>query len=149
MWTYAALKAALAALAPAPDSLEAKAEAINAQAGQQTVDVPARDVRGVLYARGKLPAVSRKAIDARLGTDSSDPAFAALHLVEMWGEGATIPMTIPAIAAQCEADLALLVGAEIITEDDKAAALSLATRTRPIWDPPVTAGDVQTAEAQP
>ena len=154
MWTPAQLKAAYQALSPAPASYEAAAATLNAQTTTVTVSVPIADVAAYLGLAGKLGALEAFAKSPPSGA-SAESIAAAQGLWEMISSPAAFPpfnMTDATVASAINAMLTALVspGTGItgpIDSTDQATILGLASQTVPVWQPAVTAGDVQTALA--
>ena len=152
MWTPAQLKAAYQALSPTPASYEAAAATLNAQTTTVTVSVPIADVAAYLGLAGKLGALEAFAKSPPSGA-SAESIAAAQGLWEMISSPAAFPpfnMADATIASEVEAMITALVspGTGItgpIDSTDQATILGLATKTVPVWQPAVTAGDVQTA----
>ncbi len=154
MWNAAAVKAAYNALSPAPATLADAVIALNNQKTTETVDVPVRAVSGYLEAAGKLAAVAAFANAPPSGA-SAAAITAAQELMFALEHPQSVPvfeMTNPAIASAVTSWLAALVspGTGVtgpIDATDQAAILALSTPTVPVWQPAVTAGDIQTALA--
>ena len=153
-WTPVQLKAAYLALSPTPASLEAAAATLNAQTTTVTVPVPIASVAAYLGLVGKLGAIETFATSPPSGASAQSVA-AAQGLWEMIQSPAAFPpfdMPNPTVAAEVEAMLAALVspGTGVtapIDSTDQATILGLASQTVSVWQPAVTAGDVQTALA--
>ena len=153
-WTPAQLKAAYLAISPTPASLEAAAATLNAQTTTVTVPVPIASVAAYLGLVGKLGAIETFATSPPSGASAQSVA-AAQGLWEMTQSPAAFPpfdMPNAIVAASVEAMLAALVspGTGVtapIDSTDQATILGLASQTMPVWQPAVTAGDVQTALA--
>ena len=151
-WTPAQLKAAYFALSPAPASLEAAATALNVQTTTVTVPVPIADVAAYLGLVGKLGGIETFAKTPPSGASAQSVA-AAQGLWEMISSPAAFPpfdMPDATVAAAVQAMLAALVspGTGVtapIDSTDQATILGLASQTVDVWQPAVTAGDVQTA----
>ena len=152
MWTPAQLKAAYQALSPAPASYEAAAATLNAQTTTVTVPVPIADVAAYLGLVGKLGAIETFAKSPPSGA-SAQAVAAAQGLWEMISSPAAFPpfdMPNATVGASVEAMITALVspGTGItgpIDSTDQATILGLAAQSVPVWQPAVTAGDVQTA----
>ena len=148
-WTDAQLAAAYAALSPAPTSLLAAAEALNAQTMTATVDVPVQSVAGYLGNAMKLAGFLQWAASPPAGASAASIA-AAEELAFAFEHPQLFPtffMSVPATATQMEGALAALVspGTGVtgpITATDQAAIMALASATVPVWEPPVTTGDI-------
>lgn len=151
-WTYPQLKAAIAALSPTPSSLSATAAAINAQtvaAGYQ--DVPLGSIQGILLLSGDWLKIEARAASAASGAtpptaaDNAIPvAMSAVALVV--GKADVVHAAdFPAFATL----MAVLVASGDVSTGSQAAIAALAqpSFTLPKWQPPVNAGDIQTAEA--
>ncbi len=148
-WTLAQVKSAYQALSPTPASITAAAEALNAQTTTATVDVPVQSVAAYLGVSGKLASLVAWASAPPSGA-SSAAVVAAQSLVFALMHPQTFPvfaMTVPAINSAMQGWLSDLVAAGVLASADQAAILALSTPTGPVWQPAVTAGDVQTALA--
>ena len=156
MWTYAALKAAIAALSPAPAAGDyaGAAAALNAQTVTLT---------GQAFTVGAAKLVAQtsgnmswaRVLQRAQGTATVPPAttmdmaiLAARTIVSMPDAQLVNPAAGSGWAAWL-AGLTALQAVGDLTAADVAAIDALASVTAPAWSPPVTAGDVQTAEAQP
>jgi hypothetical protein len=145
MWTFAALKAA----DPGGDDLATIAATLNAETVTQTIDVPISTVQGYMLVNGIVAAADAWAMahpDDTTGVlaviRSLEGLLASPHLT-------VVEMTSPAIAASVTTMLGVLAAASIMTSDQRDAVLAMASATVPKWQPAVTAGDIQTARAQP
>ena len=153
-WTPVQLKAAYLVLSPTPASLEAAAATLNAQTTTVTVPVPIASVAAYLGLVGKLGAIEAFATSPPTGASAQSVA-AAQGLWEMIQSPDAFPafdMPNATVAAEVEAMLAALVspGTGVtapIDSTDQATILGLASQIVSVWQPAVTAGDVQTALA--
>ena len=152
MWTPAQLKVAYQALSPTPASYEAAAATLNAQTMTMTVSVPIADVAAYLGLVGKLGALEAFAKAPPSGA-SAESIAAAQGLWQMISSPDAFPpfnMAEATVASAIEAMLTAMVspGTGITGPIDstyQATILGLATQAVPVWQPAVTAGDVQTA----
>jgi hypothetical protein len=140
MWTLAELKAA----DPGGDLATATA-ALNAQTETATVDVPISVVEGYMLVNGIIAAADAWATahpDDTTGVlaviRSLEGLLASPHLT-------AVEMTSPTIAASVTTMLGVLVGAGIMTGDQRDAVLDMATATTPKWQPAVGVLDLETA----
>ena len=148
-WNDTQLATAYGALSPAPTSLLAAAATLNAQTTQITVDVPVQSVAGYLGNAMKLAGFLAWAASPPAGASPASIA-AAMELAFAFEHPQLFPtffMSIPATATQMEAALAALVspGTGVtgpITATDQAAIMALASAAVPVWEPPVTTGDI-------
>jgi hypothetical protein len=145
MWTYADLKAA----DPGGDDLAAIGAALNAETVTLTVDVPITAVSGYMLPRGITAAAEIWLVAHE--TDTGDVAKAVRSLLGLLTDPRlqVVAMTDPTIAAAVAGMLSGMVAASIITAQQQAEILALASATVPKWQPAITAGDIQTARAQP
>jgi hypothetical protein len=153
-WTYAALKAALAALSPVPPDIPSQVAAINAQTITLTNQPFAWSVAKALARTATTGDWSRIVARARQ-TPTLPPATAtdaailmAINAVEAEDADVMDPTNAERWAT-LQAGLAALQAIGDISAATVAAINALTTVTQPAWVPAVTAGDVQTAEAQP
>jgi hypothetical protein len=144
MWTLAELKAA----DPGGDITSAAA-ALNAQTVAQTIDVPISTVEGYMLVNGIIAAADAWAMahpDDTTGVlaviRSLEGLLASPHLT-------VVEMSDTTIAAAVTTMLATLVAASIMTSEQRDAVLAMASASVPKWQPAITAGDIQTARAQP
>lgn len=132
-WTYAQLKTAILALPPpVPPTDQGKADAINAQTvtGQipTLIDISGRDLLSCIhYAEFKAITAEQRTWLMALSQMAMVPGgSASLFVAPLFGDlFALMPLTIASLTALSKAI------------------------TVPVWQPPVTAGDVQTAMVQP
>jgi hypothetical protein len=142
---YGAIKAAIAALSPMPVGPDAIAGALNAQTVQAAVPFAWSDARLITQLSGSW---SKVVLRSRL-TDGGAANLAAINAYEMDG-GTLFEPSNTAATATLAAGLTALLASGDITQADVTAIQALAgLQTVPVWVPPLTAGDVQTAEAQP
>ncbi|WP_428485934.1 hypothetical protein [Rhodopila sp.] len=160
-WTYAALKTAVAALSPVPATLDLVVAAINAQSTTLTSQTFPWSAAKLIARQASTGDWSRIVARAR-GTPALPPAstadqaiLAAINAVESLDSDIIDPTNAPTWAA-FQAGLAALgpsgpggIGSGDISAATIAAITALTTVTGPAWVPAVTAGQVQTAEAQP
>ena len=152
-WTYAALRGALAALGTLPD-VAATVAALNAQTvtvdGQAFTLHPAKIVAltsaNFSWAKIAQRAQQTAAIPPVTATDG---AILAARTITSMSDTQTIDPSVPGSWAAWLGGLAALQAVGDLSAADVAAINALPTVTGPAWVPAVTAGDVQTAEAQP
>ena len=89
--------------------------------------VQAAAVRGAMYAMGVWPSVVTRANAARANVDASPVALICQTLYELAASDQPIPMDQPAVKARVTSDLALLATAGLMTSQQEAFVLSLAT----------------------
>lgn len=94
--------------------------------------VSAATVRGLMYAMGAWAGIVARANAARANADASPVALACQTLYDLSVAGHLIPMDTPAIAARVSQDLDLMVDAGLLTAQQKAAVLSLASTPNPV-----------------
>lgn len=154
MWTLAQIKAADAALSPAQPDPAAAAAALNAQTVSQTN-------RPILWADAKkvartsstgdwsrIVARSKQTPTLPPATANDAAILAAINAVES-EDGDLID---PANSAQWTTfinGISSLEAAGDLSSATAAAIQGLTSVTTPTWQPPLTAGDVQTARVQP
>ena len=154
-WTYAALKGALATLSPAPaqGDFAGAATALNAQtktaAGQaftvHAAKLVAQTSGNMSWARILQRAEATAAIPP---ATAADGAILAARTIASMDDAQMVDPSSAGYSAW-QAGLSALQAVGDLTAADVAAINALASVTAPAWNPPVTAGDVQTAEAQP
>lgn len=145
MPNYPALKVAIAALSPMPSGYTAIAAALNAQTTTTTVPFAWKTAKLITQLSGSW---SKVVLRARL-SDASTANIAAINAYEMADDTEFHPEN-PTAMSTLAGGLAALQAVGDITAADVAAIQALAgPMTVPVWVPPVTAGDVQTAENQP
>ena len=155
-WTDTQLATAYGAISPAPTSLLAAAETLNAQTTPVTVDVPVQAVAGYLGNAMKLAGFLQWAAAPPAGASAASIA-AATELAFAFEHPQLFPtfyMSVPATATQMEGALAALVspGTGVtgpITATDQAAIMALASATVPVWEPPVTPLAIYNALGKP
>ena len=131
-WTPAQLKPAIAALVSPPADLQGKADALNAQAVTGSIPTHA-DVTGyqllgcIHYAEfTAITAEQRSWLMALVQMPLIPGGSASFFIAPLFGAlFAQMPLTVASLTALAQA------------------------LTVPVWQPPVTAGDIQTALAQP
>jgi hypothetical protein len=155
-WSLADLKAADAALSPPQGDPAEAATVLTAQTKAVAVDVTVQSIAGYLGMTGKLTGFMAWAAAPPAGASGTAIA-AATALAFAFQHPQLLPvfeMTNPSIAAAMTTWLDALVSpgggiAAPIDAADQTAILSLASATVPVWQPAPSAGDVQTARAQP
>lgn len=89
--------------------------------------VQAASVRGAMYVLGVWPLVVSRANAARANTDASQVALICQTLYDLSASDQSIPMDVPAVNSRVTADLNLMVSAGLMTSQQEAYVLSLAT----------------------
>lgn len=89
--------------------------------------VQAAAVRGALYAMGVWPSVVQRANAARANVDSTPVATVCQTLYDLSSSDQAIPMDQSAVNARVTSDLNLMVTAGLMTSQQEAYVLSLAT----------------------
>lgn len=153
MWTQQELVTAFLALSPAPATLSAGRDALNAQTQSVTVDVPVQSVAAYLGVAGELAAFLAWAAAPPTGSSAASQAAAA-ELAFAFEHPALFPtfaMTNATVAAQMQTWLADLVspGTGItgpIDAADQTAILALASASVPVWQPAVGIAQLQNAQ---
>jgi hypothetical protein len=153
-WTYATLKTALAALNPLPPDIPSQVAAINAQTITLT-NQPFAWMAARLAARtagtgdwSRVIARSRQTPALPPATANDAACLAAINAVQL-SDNDIIDPTNAAEWATFQAGLTALAATGDLAAATIVAINALTTTTLPAWVPAVTAGDVQTAEAQP
>lgn len=97
----------------------------------QTIAIPVQgsSIRGMMYALGKWPGIASRSNAARANADSSPVALACQTLYDLASADQSVPMDMPAIAAQVNRDLSLMVTAGLLTTQDEAMVLSLGSKS--------------------
>lgn len=100
----------------------------------QTVSVAVlgSSIRGMMYALGKWPGIAAKANAARANADSTPVALACQTLYDLASSDQSVPMDMPAIAAQVTKDLLLMVNANLLSAQDEAMVLGLGSKSVPL-----------------
>ena len=89
--------------------------------------VAAASVRGTMYAMGVWPAVVAKANAARANMDSTPIALVCQTLYDLSASDQPIPMDQTAVNLRVKADLNLMVAEGLMTAQQEAIVLALAT----------------------
>lgn len=144
MTDYTALKAADAALG-IEDPAEAAA-ALNEQTDVATVAVQATDMRAVLWPTLEYAEIVLLSQERDFAVTPRETVLQAITVRSVLDSGGTIPADAETQWEQVTADLREL---EPISVDSMNAISALRTDTVPVWQPPVTYGDIQTAREQP
>lgn len=147
-WTYAELKLADAA-AGANEDLTVAAAAMNMQTSQVTVDVPIGDVEAYALINGITVAAQDWLAASGAGNVTVARVVRAFLAMIASQRLETVQMTDPEKNATVTQMLGAMTAVGILSTDQEAAILGMATATVPKWNPPVSAGDIQTARAQP
>jgi hypothetical protein len=124
---HLALKAELVNEFYAALSHEDAAAAVNAKTVTMGRQVHSGDIRAVLFKRGKWVGIVKQANAARLGTDVSDSAALCQVIYDLASSGASVDMTDSGTANAVNACLSALMAASVLTADDVAALLALAS----------------------
>ena len=144
--TYADIQAALAGV-PAGDETS-QAAALNAQTAAVQVDISGNDCRSILLRTGEWGALVMLANSAPSATLPAQMVGAAIVARDTLASDLAIQIHNPAVAAGVAQMLGALVQAGVISAASQSAMLALGTVTQPVWQPALTAGDIQTAKAQ-
>lgn len=155
---YQAIKAADAALTPQVADPGAAAATLNAQTAtlaQPATAVSVATIHGILLlaATGdwlKVDAMSGQAYSSGYPASptANDLGINAAKLAITLA-GSKVDVVDPSDWAGFLAQLQALVTAGAVAQATYNQIAALGVMTAPIWQPPVTAGDVQTARAQP
>ncbi|MDB5849796.1 MAG: hypothetical protein JWP29_3548 [Rhodoferax sp.] len=151
MTDYAALKAADAALPDAPLPVDEAAAALNAQTRAVTIDIASRDAREVLLVSGEWGGVVILSNSAPSTSLPAQIVGAAIVLRDTLTLTETLHTSDDAVVAKVGTLLGALgsQGAGVLSDTTISTLLGMRNVTRPVWQPAVTAGDIQTARAQP
>ena len=144
-WTYAQINVALAGLSGTETAL---ATALNAQTHAVDVDISGNDCRSILLRTGEWGGLVMLANTAPTATIPAQLVGAAIVARDTLASDLAIQIHNPAVADGVGQMLGALVQASIISAASQAAMLALGTVTQPVWQPALTAGDIQTAKAQ-
>ena len=150
-WTYAQLKAAIAAL---PAGTAGIAAAINAQTVAMTnVIVLWTDMKAVLRTAptgdwAKIVMRSRMPSVVPPVSAQDFAVMAAINAVQSENTDRFDP-TNAQVWAAVQSGINALANVGDVAPATLTILNSLTSRTSPVWEPPVTAGDIQTAGAQP
>jgi hypothetical protein len=157
-WTYAQIKAADAALSPAIPDIAASAAALNAQTTTLTQPSNAVSVASIhgnllLASTGdwlKVEALAAEAYSSGypMSPTANDNAINAAKLATTLASS-KVDGIDPADWSAFLAQLQVLVTNGAVAQQTQNQIVALAVTTIPAWSPPLTAGDVQTARAQP
>lgn len=152
-WTYADVKTAIAALNPMPADNAGIADALNAQTHSINRDISVSAVQKVLVPTGELFAVNQIAAKPLSGTNpptqEDQVTVAAWALSRMLDRWEVIETSQDAVWTDSLRSLNGLMAANVLTSASVNAISALRTVAAPVWDPPLTVGDIQTAKAQP
>jgi hypothetical protein len=124
------------------------AAALNAQTHEVAVDISGRDCKSLLLQTGEWGALCILADPTMTPNLRADVRAAAIVARDTLLQDLAIQIHVPAVAAGVAQMLGALVQAGVISAASQAAMLALGTVTQPVWNPPLTAGDIQTAKAQ-
>ena len=148
-WTYAEIAAAYKALSPVPASLADAAETLKAQTVPAVLDITTAAIDSVIVPTGEAYAIT--ALGAKPLSGASPPTpedqviIAAWNVNRMLTQLTTIATSIPAVLAPVQAALSGLQSAGVLSAASAAAILALINVQVPKWQPPIAAGDLQTA----
>ena len=152
-WTYSQLKAAIGQLSPTPPDVSSIAAAINAQMQQTAQNLQVSDIEKILVPTGELYAITQTA--AKTPSGSSPPTAADQVIAAAWAfsrmldRWVTIETSTSTIWTACSSVMSDLETAGLLSAASVTAIGALQLPNAPVWEPAVTVGDVQTAEAQP
>ena len=143
-WTYAQLKAAIAAL---PAGTTDIAAAINAQTAP--ADIPVGSVFAIITPTGEAFNISQMAKTSPSvltpPTQKDQVIGVAWSFMDILGRFDKVQVTNPSIWASVQNSLATLVAAGLLSSASSSAIQGL--RLQPMWSPTVTASDVNVAQA--
>lgn len=131
---YAALKSELDDPVYKNMDDEAIADAINAKTTTKLIMVSAREIRSILFSRGKWLSITKKSNAARSGLDTSDEGALCQTLYDLAADSASVDMADPGTAQAALGGLSLLVAKDIISQEDSDALVAAATRKVPWWE---------------
>jgi hypothetical protein len=152
-WTYAQLKAAYAALSPAPADNAAAATALNTQTTTlPPQDVMCSDARQVILLTGEwvaIKALASQTVSSFTAPTPSDQAIIAaatcVAALDPSSNIESLAVSDDAVWASVQTMLGGLHASGVLSTLSLNALTALRTPTIPTWDPPVTAEDVATA----
>ncbi|HTJ88882.1 MAG TPA: hypothetical protein VL356_01700 [Acidocella sp.] len=154
-WTYATVKAADAALSPAVADPGAAAAALNAQTTTQAVPVSIATLHGILMLAStsdwdRITVRSAAAYSSGWPANpaTTDAAIAAAKLAVSLA-GSKVDSVSVADWPGFLAPLQVLQTAGDVSAASYTAIAALGSVTAATWQPALTAGDIQTARAQP
>lgn len=152
-WTYAALKAAITALNPMPADMPGIVAAINGQLSSVILDITVSDIDKIVVPTGELFALQQLSSAALSGTtpptQRDQVIVAAWNFSQILARWTTLETRDSQVWASSRAVLVGLQAAGVLSSASVAAITALRSGQTPVWQPPVTTGDIQTAEAQP
>ena len=141
--TYAAIKSAYAALSPAPATLTDAVAALNAQTQAASVDVPASAVRDYLSVTGEWGALMLAIQSGSTATAQVQGIIQSLNTLV--ASNATVQSSNATVRSSVTAWLGALQSASLLSSSTVAALEAMWTQNLPVWSPPLTVGDLQTA----
>jgi hypothetical protein len=148
-WTYAEIAAAYRALSPVPTSLASAAATLNAQTVAAVLDITTAAIDSVIVPTGEAYAITALGAKALSGasppTQADQVIIAAWNVTRMLTQWQTIQTSNPAVLSPVQAALSGLQSAGVLSSASAAAILALINVHVPKWQPPITAGDLQTA----
>lgn len=153
MWTYAALKAAVAALGTMPD-IAGTVMALNAQTVTltgQTFTVHQAKLIAQTSPNFSWAKITQRAQQTAMIPPATleDGAILAARTITSMADSQTVDPSLSGAWMAWLQGLAALAAVGDLSAADVAAISALPSSTVPVWVPTVTAGDVQTAEVQP
>ena len=152
-WTPDQLKAAIAAMSPLPDGMDAIAAALNAETQPMSVDVLTTEVEKIIVPTGEFFSIYQASIKAPSGNNpptQADQVIAiAWNFYRMLNQWQTIETSSAPVLAAVEMALSSLEAASLISPASAGAITALITRQAPVWQPPVSLRDVWIAQGQP
>jgi hypothetical protein len=148
-WTYPQVKAAVAAITPAPASDQAAADTLNAQTVSPLVDIQLARLHAILLFNrdwAKVVRRSQKAPSGQPADAATDTAIdAAICLVELIHEMAGSPSVATSMTATWNALRQMLLDLQAVADVSPASLTALQNLRSPAvprWDPPLTAADI-------
>ena len=145
-WTFNELKAADVAIGI--EDLAAAAVALNAQSVARVRDIPTAEARAVLLLSGEWFRIKQLAKLDLNGTARDRVVAAADVCVDTLTLTTMLHTADEATWTAMQPLIGGLQQAGVLSAGSVAAWEAMRTPTVPVWSPPVTAGDIQTARAQ-
>ena len=141
--TYAVIHGAYQALSPAPATLADAVAVMNAQTQPASVNVPATAVRDYLLTTGEWGALMLAIQPGSTATQQVQGII--LSLKTLVDTGATVQSSIAVVRSSVTGWLGAMQTAGLLSAATVAALEAMWTQNVPVWSPPLTVGDLQTA----
>lgn len=154
-WTYEQLKTAVNALSPAMANLTDAATRINAQTTTASSLASVADMHGILMlsSTSDWVRIEQRAAQSLSSGWPGSPVAADAPIAVAKAAVSLVSSQVTQVQATDWANFTTALGVLVTSGDISAASHtaigSLGTATVPMWSPPVSTGDIQTALAQP